>query len=253
MKQQQGPISKLVILAVMLVSPSAFAWSGKASRVGDMVYKGTSIDTAFVGHAGVLYGTGSVRLVADVTDGRGDHALGTTRSIGSFENDQYLGSRRFKNQKLFGLTSAQQASLKGRIAYFGMNRMTYDFNHLDQKGTWFNHNFPWEPNSHWEFDCVGFVERILEDIGLNPTANSYESGLGWPLTPSEQRDSSNLTSAPWQVTRTIRNCANASAIGAAQTIDLTNASYTNYTCASRYQEQCINDGSFDQYYDETCI
>lgn len=29
--------------------------------------------------------------------------------------------------------------------------------------------------------------------------------------------------------------------------------YRNYICGSRYQQQCINDGSFDTYYDELCI
>jgi hypothetical protein len=28
--------------------------------------------------------------------------------------------------------------------------------------------------------------------------------------------------------------------------------YKNYTCGSRWQEQCINDGSFDGYYEEFC-
>lgn len=28
--------------------------------------------------------------------------------------------------------------------------------------------------------------------------------------------------------------------------------YTNYVCRNRYQQQCIDDGSFDKYYDERC-
>ena len=31
-----------------------------------------------------------------------------------------------------------------------------------------------------------------------------------------------------------------------------NSGYWNFRCYSRYQEQCIEDGSFDQYYDENC-
>jgi len=41
-------------------------------------------------------------------------------------------------------------------------------------------------------------------------------------------------------------------IGHLQAIDLSKNSYQNYTCASRYQEQCIDDGSFDGYYEEWC-
>jgi|GEM_PF-5801986 len=40
--------------------------------------------------------------------------------------------------------------------------------------------------------------------------------------------------------------------GYLQMQDLEKTGYQNYTCASRYQEQCINDGSFDSYYDEYC-
>jgi len=47
-----------------------------------------------------------------------------------------------------------------------------------------------------------------------------------------------------------------SVFGRVQKVNLAvfkNGSYNNYTCASRYQEQCINDGSFDSYYDEWCV
>ena len=241
-----------LILAGMVGAGPAAAWEGKASQVGDMLYKATGSSSGWVGHAGVLYQSGATRLVADVTDGRGVRALSTDRSIGSFENDGYWGARRFMNQRTHGLSSAQKTSLLARIAYLKSSKVEYDHNHLDQKGTWFPHNYWWQSGSHWEFDCVGFVERIMEDIGLNPTYGSYESGTGWPLTPSEQKDSSYLTPAPSLLSRTVRNCSNGSAVAATQKISLINGSYSNYTCANRYQEQCIDDGSFDQYYDESC-
>ena len=55
--------------------------------------------------------------------------------------------------------------------------------------------------------------------------------------------------------RTVRDCATGNAIGAEQVIDLRtfrSGTYTSYTCASRYRQQCIDDGSFDNYYDEKC-
>jgi hypothetical protein len=239
-------------LVSVLGAGTASAWTGKASQVGDMVYKATGSSSGWSGHAGLLYKAGSDRRIADVTDGRGLHALGTERSAGSFENDDYWGARRFQNQKAHGLDYAQQVSLKARVDYFKSYNVMYDFNHLDQKGTWFKHNWWWESASHWEFDCVGFVERVMEDIGLNPTANGYESGAGWPLSPSEQCDSDHLTSAPYVLRRTVRSCATNEALSPQQSIDLTDGSYTSYTCSNRYQEQCIDDGSFDAYYDESC-
>jgi LysM repeat protein len=38
-----------------------------------------------------------------------------------------------------------------------------------------------------------------------------------------------------------------------QEVFLDSADYYNYTCQSRFQEQCIDDGSFDSYYDELCV
>lgn len=241
MRSGIGPASALRVTAV---SPAA---SGSSVRVQlEASWVGPK---DFAGHVGVLFQTGTTRLVADVTNGRGESALRTTRSIGSFEGADYDGARRLTSQKNFGLSLTQQASLKGRIAHYIASKVMYDDNHLDQKGTWVRHNYWWQALSHWEFDCVGFVERIYEDIGLNPTPNSYESGWGWPLTPREQRDSG--TAAPYYVNRTVKSCATGAALGATQRIDLLTG-YTNYTCGSRYQDQCVTDGTFDNYYDETC-
>jgi len=49
----------------------------------------------------------------------------------------------------------------------------YDFTHGIQKGP-------------LKFDCVGLAEAAYESVGLNPTPDEFESGWGWPLTPTEQ-------------------------------------------------------------------
>lgn len=49
----------------------------------------------------------------------------------------------------------------------------YDMAHTGQKG----------PE---KFDCVGLAEAAYEAAGLNPTPDEFESGWGWPLTPTEQ-------------------------------------------------------------------
>jgi hypothetical protein len=66
------------------------------------------------------------------------------------------------------------------------------------------------------------------------------------------RPLSEVKLVPRTLLRTTRSCATRQPVAPQQRIDLTSG-YSNYTCASRYQEQCIDDGSFDNYYDESCI
>lgn len=66
------------------------------------------------------------------------------------------------------------------------------------------------------------------------------------------RPLSEVKLVPRTLLRTVKSCATRQPVGQQQRIDLTSG-YSNYTCASRYQEQCIDDGSFDSYYDEACI
>jgi len=49
----------------------------------------------------------------------------------------------------------------------------YDMAHTIQKGP-------------VKFDCVGLAEAAYEAAGLNPTPDEFETGWGWPLTPTEQ-------------------------------------------------------------------
>jgi hypothetical protein len=51
--------------------------------------------------------------------------------------------------------------------------------------------------------------------------------------------------------RTVRDCRTKAALGPEQTIDLSTG-YSNYKCGNRYQEQCVDDGSADSYYVESC-
>ncbi len=57
--------------------------------------------------------------------------------------------------------------------------------------------------------------------------------------------------------RTIRDCSTKKPVSGEQIIEIVTLSngrmsYNNYKCNSRYEEQCIIDGSFDSYYDEWC-
>jgi len=145
---------------------------------GDFVYK-DSIGP--FNHTGTLYSPSSSR-VADVNTDRGNHALQLDTPLSDFK----YGARRLKAYKTTGLTSAKQTALRARISYFNAFDTEYDGAHNNQKGKLFT---PWLEDDYWEFDCVGFNERIYEDIGLNPTSNE-----GVYITPDEQRNSSNMTS-----------------------------------------------------------
>lgn len=70
-------------------------------------------------------------------------------------------------------TAGQRAAIVALSAELGKKGYKYDITHLSQKGP-------------VQFDCVGYSEYIYEAAGLDPTDESYESGLGWPLTPWEQ-------------------------------------------------------------------
>jgi hypothetical protein len=164
-----------VVVAGLLGLTSTASAYNPASVVGDLVYK-----TSIANHAGVLYSSLTYG-VSDVNTGRGDWSLYRNVELGIFN----WGARRLKITPS-GLSSAKQNSLKSRVDYFHSFKVRYDGNHLNQKGAWFSNG------SYWEFDCVGYTERVYEDIGYNPTDNSYESGWGWPLTPAEQRNSSFL-------------------------------------------------------------
>lgn len=51
--------------------------------------------------------------------------------------------------------------------------------------------------------------------------------------------------------RKVYDCRTAAQLGPEQSIDLTTG-YSNYKCGSRYQEQCVDDGTPDIYYVEHC-
>lgn len=67
------------------------------------------------------------------------------------------------------------AAQRGLVLKFAQAQLgkVYDYVHTAQKG----------PLS---FDCVGLAEAAYEYAGLNPTPDDFETGWGWPLTPTEQ-------------------------------------------------------------------
>ena len=131
-----------------------------------------------VGHAGIFAG-------AEIKNGRiyvkiGDcvpnfFTPGGVRNVSAWKNFTHLfkypyyGNRTSKPAP----TPAQRNKIVELSIEMGEKGLHYDITHISQKGP-------------VEFDCVGYSEYIYEAVGLNPTDNSYETGLGWPLTPWEQ-------------------------------------------------------------------
>lgn len=153
---------------------------------GDLIYTGGLPGTVSgwfspdlpVGHAGIFAGAevkdGRIRvLIADCVPNW--FKPGGVRNIYSwklFTNQYrypYYGNRTTSVKP----TAGQRERIVKLALELGKRGLKYSNTHLPQKG----------PEI---FDCVGYVEYIYEQAGLNPTEDSYETGWGWPLTPWEQ-------------------------------------------------------------------
>ncbi|MCX5786546.1 MAG: HEAT repeat domain-containing protein [Elusimicrobia bacterium] len=181
--------------SIASLAPSKYAGIEKA----DLIYTGGKVGTIGswgngdlpVGHTGIFAG-------AEVKNGRINVIImdcvlnsavpGGVRNIYSWKNFThqfkypYYGNRTTSPKP----TAAQRDSIVKMGLAMGKMGLKYDNTHLSQKGP-------------VEFDCVGYTEYLYEKAGLNPTDNSYESGLGWPLTPWEQFDSTRPNLPPREV------------------------------------------------------
>lgn len=84
-----------------------------------------------------------------------------------------------------------------------------------------------------------------EEYGVNPIGNN-----GYIPNPVLYGTSS--PSMPSAVLRLYKACGD-HWINRKEYIPVTSGGYMNYRCTNRYKQQCIEDGSFDSYYDEACI
>lgn len=153
---------------------------------GDLIYTGGIIGTIGswgnkdlpVGHAGIFAGIeikdGKINVViADCVPN--NFKPGGVRNIYSWYNFThhynypYYGNRTTPVKP----TPEQREKMVKLALELGKKGLKYTNTHVPQKG----------PDV---FDCVGYVEYIYEQAGLNPTPDRYETGLGWPLTPWEQ-------------------------------------------------------------------
>lgn len=153
---------------------------------GDLIYTGGIIGTIGswgnpdlpIGHAGIFAGTevkdGKVNvIIADCVPN--NFKPGGVRNIYSWKNFThqfmypYYGNRTTPVKP----TPEQRERIVKLALELGKKGLKYTNTHIPQKG----------PDV---FDCVGYVEYVYEQTGLNPTEDKYETGWGWPLTPWEQ-------------------------------------------------------------------
>lgn len=155
---------------------------------GDIVQRNSDWKVLWIGHTGIY---GGERQLIDVKGGRGGSSLQMAVPVTEWLKDfAFWGAKRHRSSP-DGLADEKQQALEARIRYFASWRTEYDANHFNQKGKFVAESW-YRDEPFWEFDCVGFVERVMEDIGLNITDDDKESGWGWPLTPREQRDSAHV-------------------------------------------------------------
>lgn len=153
---------------------------------GDLIYTGGIIGTIGswgnpdlpIGHAGIFAGTevkeGKINvIIADCVPN--NFKPGGVRNVYSWKNFThqfmypYYGNRTTPVKP----TPEQREQIVKLALDLGKKGLKYTNTHIPQKG----------PDV---FDCVGYVEYIYEQSGLNPTEDKYETGWGWPLTPWEQ-------------------------------------------------------------------
>lgn len=153
---------------------------------GDMIYTGGIVGTIGswgnpdlpIGHAGLFAGTeiknGRINVI--ITDCvPNNFKPGGVRNIYSWKNftHQYMYPYYGNRTTPVKPTAEQRERLVKLGLELGAKGLKYSNTHFSQKGPLL-------------FDCVGYIEYIYEQIGLNPTDDSYEYGAGWPLTPWEQ-------------------------------------------------------------------
>lgn len=167
---------------VLNLTPSKSAGIEK----GDMIYTGGIVGTIGswgnpdlpVGHAGLFAGTeiknGRINVI--ITDCvPNNFKPGGVRNIYSWKNftHQYMYPY-YGNRTTAPKPTAEQRERLVKLGLeLGAKGLRYSNTHFSQKGPLL-------------FDCVGYIEYIYEQTGINPTDDSYEYGAGWPLTPWEQ-------------------------------------------------------------------
>ncbi len=189
-KETESARSAAFEMLVFIGQPASIANLARSANPGiesgDIIYTGGIVGSIGgwgnqdlpIGHAalydGVEIKNGQMHIVVSecVTNNRVPGGVRNAYSWHDFTHDfryPYYGNRTTPVKP----TAAQRARLVQLGLEMGKKGLKYNDTHFSQKGP-------------LEFDCVGYIEYLYEQVGLNPTDDKYETGLGWPLTPWEQ-------------------------------------------------------------------
>lgn len=164
----------------------------RPKKTGDLVHRNSDATGGYVGHAGIAAGN----LVSAFVPGRDkDNRALVMTPWEAYVVDESLfwGAKRHRNYPAGATGNANEGmilDLKNAIMAMMKQKTQYDADHMNQKGKW-------NGDGAWESDCVGWTEHLYEAIlKIDFTPNSFEEGLGWPLTVREQRDSENAIDVP---------------------------------------------------------
>ena len=165
------------------LAPSRETGIGK----GDLIYTGGIVGTVSgwvspdlpIGHSGIFAGVetknGRMNVVIADCVPNNFKPYGGVRNVYSWSDFTHQHKFPFYGSRTPAVkpTAEQRERIVALGLEMGKKGLRYNDTHFMQKGP-------------VEFDCVGYTEYVYEAAGLNPTPNSYETGLGWPLTPYEQ-------------------------------------------------------------------
>ena len=142
------------------------------SRYGLLVQRNSSATALWIGHCGIFIGEDTLVHCTTGSDPQSVHQIGYDEWRDGLE---CWGIRKDSNHQVDLDRAVDRAK---EIASW---RTEYDGAHNNQKGEWFKGWFC--SARYWEADCVGFTERVYEDVGGDPTPDE-----GSLLYPREQRD-----------------------------------------------------------------
>ena len=192
-------VGKILTLLAFTFGSQAFGGICKtcpAKKFGDIVHRSSALDGFFVGHSGLYNGSDKYYHVAPGYDDA-EAALQRTGAITFLRENDSWGAKR-PQVRSSGLSSSEASKMETIIRQFMEYGVIYDADHRQQTGKYFSQPsgkvVVWKPG-YFQFDCVGFTEGIYgnkKSLSINVTPDKYETGIGWPLTVREQRDSTLL-------------------------------------------------------------
>lgn len=187
-----------------------------------------------------------------------------------YENGQLKEEEFYKNGKLISPTKRyyQNGQLRASYVMDGIEKQYYEDGTLKSEtpiknGLKYGISKSYYSNGKLKQETHFGKGKILEKKSypsnrprlIKKTPHKKDS-TGRIIETEKPYKKESYSNKPYILHRTVRNCSDHSPIGEPEVKKLRRLDgaliYRRFKCRSRYQEQCIKDGSFDKYYDEWC-